>query len=164
MTLSASTDDDGTDEPDGSVTVTVGSGAGYTIGRPASATIAVTDDDGPQLARPVVTIAAVTSAVVEGADVTFTLTATPAPAAPLTVNVSWTEEGSFLTGTRPPAVTIPATGRVTLSASTDDDGTAEPDGSVTVTVGSGAGYTIGRPASATIAVTDNDGPQLARPW
>ena len=154
VTVSASTEDDGTDEADGTVTLTVAGGDGYTIGAPSSATVTVTDDD-----VPAVSVAAGTSPVDEGDDVSFTLTATPAPAAPLTVAVSWSETGSFLTGTRPSEVTIPASGTATVTASTEDDDADEPDGTVTLTVGGGSGYTVGTP-SATVTVTDNDGPPV----
>ncbi|MXX01783.1 MAG: hypothetical protein F4Z79_09250, partial [Acidimicrobiia bacterium] len=45
IVLSIPTDGDSTDEPDGSVTVTVDSGTGYILGVPVSATIPVVDDD-----------------------------------------------------------------------------------------------------------------------
>ena len=155
VTVSASTEDDGTDEADGTVTLTVAGGDGYTIGAPSSATVTVTDDD-----VTAVSVAAGTSPVDEGDDVSFTLTATPAPAAPLTVAVSWSETGSFLTGTRPSEVTIPASGTATVTASTEDDDADEPDGTVTLTVGGGSGYTVGTPSSAAVTVTDNDGPPV----
>ena len=159
-TLSADTDDDGTEEAGGSVTVTILGGSGYTIGTPASATVTVTDNDGrpPTPQRPAVTIAADVSPVVEGGQVAFTLTAAPAPASPLTVNVSWSKDGLFLmTGSRAQTVTIPTSGSATLSAATVDDSMVEAGGSVTVTILGGSGYTVGTPASATVSVTDNDG-------
>ena len=46
--MSVATTDDATDEPDGSITVTVDSGTGYTVSATAgSATVAVADDDPP---------------------------------------------------------------------------------------------------------------------
>ena len=156
-TVSASTEDDSADEADGTVTLTVGSGSGYAVGTPSSATVKVTDDDAAVVVRdPAVSVAAVTSPVTEGTDVSFTLTATPAPAAALTVAVRWSETGSFLTGARPETVTIPTTGTATVSASTEDDSNDEADGTVTLTVGSGSGYTVGTPSSAMVAVTDDD--------
>ena len=41
------TEDDGTDEVDGSVTATVDAGAGYRVGGASSATVDVSDDDLP---------------------------------------------------------------------------------------------------------------------
>ena len=159
VTVSASTEDDGVDEADGTVTLTVEGGDGYTVGTPSRAVVTVTDDDvvvrAPVVA-PVVTVTAGTSPVPEGTNVEFTLTATPAPAAPLTVEVRWSERGSFLTGTRPSEVTIPTSGTATVSASTEDDGVDEADGTVTLTVTGGSGYTVGTPSSAAVTVTDDD--------
>ena len=80
----------------------------------------------------------------------FRVSAEPAPAAPLTVNVSWSESGTFLAG-KPAGetVTIPTSGSVELEADTNDDSGDEADGSVTVTVLAGSGYAVGSPASAT---------------
>ena len=163
VTVSWTTDDDSTDEPDGSVTLTVTGGNGYTVGSPGSATVAVTGDDttsppvppvSPQ--APPVTVSPDVTSVVEGAAVEFTLTASPAPAAELTVNLSWSQVGSFYTGTPPATATIPTSGTVTVSWTTDDDSTDETDGSVTLTVTGGNGYTVGAPGSATVAVADDD--------
>ena len=153
-TLTLATTGDDADEPDGSVTVTVADGSGWTAGDPASGTVAVRDDDAP---LPVVTLAA-GAAVTEGGDAVFTLTASPAPAADLPVNVSVAAAGDYgiTAGTR--TVTIPTTGSATLTLATADDGTDEPDGSATVTVETGSGYTVGASASGTVAVRDDDLP------
>ena len=122
----------------------------------------ITDHDAtpaiPPETLPVVHVASVSPSVTEGDPVSFTLSATPAPAAEVTVAVRWSESGSFLTANVPRTVTIPTTGAATLSAATDDDSADEPDGMVTVTVGGGSGYTLGTPDSATVTVTDNDAP------
>ena len=156
VTVSASTEDDGVDEADGTVTLTVEGGDGYTVGTPATAVVTVTDET-----VPAVSVAAGPSPVAEGTDVEFTLTATPAPAAPLTVAVSWSERGSFLTGTRPSEVTIPTSGTATVSASTADDGVDELDGTVTLTVEGGEGYTVGTPSRADVTVTDETVPAVS---
>ena len=158
-TVTASTEDDRNDEVDGAVTLTVTGGDGYTVGTPASATVTVTDDD----VLPEVTVAAVIPSVREGDDAAFTLTATPAPEAPLTVAVSWSQTGSFLTGTRPSQVTISTSGTFTVTASTADDSTDEADGTVTLTVTGGDGYAVGTPAAATVTVTDDDVPATRPP-
>ena len=105
-------------------------------------------------------IAAGPTPVTEGTEVSFTLTATPAPTSPVTVNVIWSQSGSFLTASPPETetITIPTTGTATLSADTDDDSTVETNGSVTATVATGSGYTVGTPSSATVTVNDNDVP------
>ena len=67
------------------ITVTVDAGANYT-GAPASATVSVTDDDGT-MTDPVVTIMG-GSAVTEGGNATFTITASPLPTETITVNLT----------------------------------------------------------------------------
>ena len=149
--VTVGTDDDSTDELDGSVTLTVVDGSGYTSG--GAATVAITDNE-----EPSVSVAASPTTVTEGGEITFTLTATPEPASALTVNVKWSSEGSFLTGSRPQTVTIPTDGEAEVKVGTHDDGTDEPDGSVTLTVADGTGYTPGTPASASATINDNDEP------
>ena len=53
-------------------------------------------------------------------------------------------------------VTIPTTGSATLTLATAGDATDEPDGSVSVTVAAGSGYTVGSSGSGTVAVRDDD--------
>ena len=152
-TLTLATTGDNTDEPDGSVTVTVNDAAGYTVGDPASDTVAVRDDD-----VPVVTIAADTASVTEGGSASFTLTANPVPAAPLAVSVTVATDGDYGITAGTQTVTLPTTGSTTLTLATTDDTTDEPDGSVSATVQTGSGYTVGTPASGTVAVRDDDLP------
>ena len=153
-TLTLATTDDAADEPDGSVTVTVADGSGYTVGASGSGTVSVQDDDAP---LPVVTLAA-GAAVTEGGNAVFTLTASPAPAADLAVSVSVATDGDYGLTAGPQTVTIPTSGSATLTLATADDGTDEPDGSATVTVETGSGYTVGASASGTVAVRDDDEP------
>ena len=126
--------------------------------RTGNGRIALDDDDAGAL--PAVTVAA-GPAVVEGASATFTLTATPAPSAALSVNLSVADDATsdFLAAGTEGArtVTIPTAGTATVSVATAPDGTDEADGAVTVTVGAGGGYTPGTPASASVTVHDDDG-------
>ena len=156
-TLTLATTGDDADEPDGSVSVTVTDGSGYTVGASASGTVAVRDDDAP---LPEVTLAA-GSAVTEGGNAVFTLTASPAPAAGLPVSVSVGTAGDYGIAAGTQAVTIPTTGSATLTLATTDDDADEPDGSVTATVQAGSGYTVGASASGTVAVRDDDLPPPA---
>ena len=156
-TLTLATTDDATDEPDGSVTATVQAGSGYTVGSAGSGTVAVSDDDVPP---PVVTLAAKAASVSEGGDAVFTLTASPAPVADLPVSVTVAADGAYGITAGTQTVTIPTTGSATLTLATTDDATDEPDGSVTVTVTDGSGYTAGDPASGTVAVRDDDVPAV----
>ncbi len=108
-----------------------------------------------------VTITASTPSVGEGQLVPFTLTADPAPTTNLTVDVSVTESGSFLTGAIPTDVTI-AAGNDTASFTlrTSDDMIAEVNGTVTVTIQSGTGYIVGSPKFANVTVRDDDPPPV----
>ena len=154
-TLTLATAGDTADEPDGSVTVTVADGSGWTAGDPASGSVTVRDDDA---ALPVVTLAAGAASVTEGGNAVFTLTASPAPAADLPVSVSVATDGDYGLTAGTQTVTIPTSGSATLTLATTDDGTDEPDGSVTATVQAGSGYTVGSAASGTVAVQDDDLP------
>ena len=116
-----------------------------------------TPPDTPPLTPPEIAVSA-GSAVTEGGDAVFTLTATPTPAADLAVSVSVGTDGDWgvTAGTR--TVTIPTTGSATLTLATTDDAADEPDGSATATVQAGSGYTVGASASGTVAVRDDDLP------
>ena len=153
-TLTLATTGDGTDEPDGSVSATVKAGTGYTVGTASSGTVAIADDDAP---APAVSIAAGAD-VTEGTAATFTLSATPAPAAPLEVTVTVAATGDYGITVGERTVTIPTTGSATLTLATTGDEADEPDGSVTVTVDAGTGYTVGAASSGTVAIADDDLP------
>ena len=159
-TFTVSTINDSTDEPNGSVTATLLTGTGYTVsGTSNAATVAVSDDDEPLPAMPTISIAA-GSRITEGSDAAFTVTASPAPTAALTVNVTISQSGNFgaMTGSR--TVTVPTSGSLIFTVSTFNDNTDESNGSVTATVTTGTGYTVSQSAGlATVAVSDNDDPQ-----
>ncbi len=156
-TLTVATTNDSADEPDGSVTVTLSAGSGYTVSSTAgAATVAVSDDDLP--ATPEVSIAA-GSGVSEGDSATFTVTASPAPTSPLAVTLNVAQSGDFGVATGSRTVTIPTSGSYTLTVATADDSKDESDGSVTVTVSSGTGYDVSSTeGAATVAVSDDDAP------
>ncbi|MYF59578.1 MAG: hypothetical protein F4222_11005, partial [Gammaproteobacteria bacterium] len=125
----------------------------------ASANVAVRDNDDPA-PDPEVSVSA-GNAVTEGGKASFTVTASPAPSAPLDVALTVAQSGdvaaSGATGSR--TVTVPTGGSVTVEVATEDDSADEPDGSVSVTVKAGAGYTVSSAqASATVTVRDNDDP------
>ena len=159
FTLTLATTGDTADEPDGSVTVTVEDGAGYTVGSSASGTVSVRDDDLPP---PAVSITAAAASVTEGGAASFTVSADRAPDADLTVTLAVTEAaGSDHVaaddeGTR--SVTIAKdTTQASFSVATVDDAVDEPDGSVTVSVAAGAGYTVSSSrGAATVSVSDDD--------
>ena len=107
------------------------------------------------------------STVIEGNDTHFTVAVNPRPESDLTVNLMVRQNGnfaeSFQLGSR--SITFDTAHYYNSNrpddskmwrVSTRDDGSPEADGSITVTVVDGDGYTVGSPSSATVAVTDND--------
>ena len=95
--------------------------------------------------------------IVEGRQAKFTVTRSGTLTAGLTVNVSVSQVGSYLTGSSPTTVTFTGTNITgNLNVSTQTDSTHEDDGSVTVTLDSGTGYTVGEDDSATVFMKDND--------
>ena len=112
-------------------------------------------------ASPAITIAAGTSPVTEGTNAQFTVTADSAPGADLTVNLTVSESaGSDYVASGdegPKTVTISgSTTSATYNVTTQADTTDEPNGSVTVTVAAGTGYTVGTTSSASVSVNDDD--------
>ena len=158
------TTDDSVAQGAGTVTATLtgvtSSPTTYRIGSPDSATVTVTDNDGP---LQTVIITAVTDSVVEGNPVRFTVTAEPAPAKDLTLNVSVMQTGPRrTTGTLPTSMKIPASNTSReLTLDTANDSVIERAGTVTARLtgitSSPSTYRIGSPASATVTVTDDDG-------
>ncbi|MDE0496232.1 MAG: hypothetical protein OXH86_02665, partial [Acidimicrobiaceae bacterium] len=94
----------------------------------------------------------------EGDPVGFTVTASPAPAADLDVAVTVAATGDYGYSTLPTSVTIPASGTATVTVATADDTVDEADGTVTLTVNAGSGYTVGALSSQTADVADDDAP------
>ena len=89
-TLTVATVDDAANEADGSVSVTLDTGSGYSIATgKGSDAVAITDND-----TPVVSITA-GPGVTEGTDAAFTVTADPLPAAPLDVTLTITQSGDM---------------------------------------------------------------------
>ena len=163
-TLTLATSDDEADEPDGSVTATVAAGDGYTVGDPASGSVSIADDDLPP---PAVSITAKSASVTEGGAAAFTLTADRAPDADLTVTLSVAETGDgdhVAAADEGPATAVIAKGatEAIFSVATVDDDANEPDGSVTVTLKDGGGYTVPSPPgnAAAVTVSDNDAAAL----
>ena len=166
--------------PGGTITASVTEGDGYKVGTAGSASVSVTalpPTDGGSTTGPVtgqviprprpqtnsVIINAVTPSVVEGNPVRFTVTAAPAPAKDLTLNVSVRETGPRrTTGTLPTSMTIPAsTTSRELTLDTANDSVIERASTVTARLtgitSSPSPHSIGSPASATVTVTDDDG-------
>ncbi len=149
----------------GGETVNVGLGtlnanSGTNLGGGAAGT----DNFGPfrinDPAPSVITLAA-GAAVTEGANATWTLTATPPPvvALPVSVTVADATGSNFIAGDDEGAATVTFTANAasaTLSIPTQNDSADERSARVTALVTPGTGYTVGAPSSASVLVRDND--------
>ncbi|MYH49917.1 MAG: hypothetical protein F4151_10435, partial [Gammaproteobacteria bacterium] len=116
--------------------------------------IRLIDDDEPtdQQTEPQVAITAAAGGT-EGTAATFTIQAHPAPKTPLPVSVTVDTVGDFGVAAGSRTVTIPTRGTATLTLSTTDDEVDEADGSVTLTVNAGDGYTVlSSRSSSTVAI------------
>ena len=110
---------------------------------------------------PAVTIAAGTSPVTEGTDATFTLTIAEAPTTDVTVNLTVYEaDGSdyVAAADEGPKMATISMGETSAnySVTTQGDSKDEPNGSVTVRVDPGTGYSVGTTSSASVTVNDDD--------
>ena len=155
VSVAIGTVDDAADEVDGAVSVTVDTGTGYTIAtHQDSASVPVRDND-----EPVVRISA-GSGITEGDSATFTVTAHPVPAVPLDMTVTVAQNGEFATSgeTGSRTLTLPVTGSATFTVATLDDSIDEPDGSISATINTGAGYIVAEAPNhtASVTVSDND--------
>ena len=148
------------------------------LSTPNEVGVNITDDD-DCVTAPIITIARhsnTAETIDEGESADFTLTASPAPTSKITVRVHIGDMGSYLErplpsncpSPQPPLfvttcnVSINANSSTgSLALSTLDDTRDEDHGTITVTVQSGAGYSVGSPSAATVAVKDNDLPAVA---
>ncbi len=115
----------------------------------------------PALPRSAVSVSA-GQMVTEGGEALFRITANPAPTDEITVRVRVSATGDFVDGVQlgERLVTLSASApTASLRVATIDDRRNEADGTVTVTVLAGGGYTLSQ-ASASLAVTDDDTPAL----
>ena len=124
-------------------------------------TASISDTFDITVSLPTITIAAGTSPVTEGTAASFTVKASPAPAANLTVNltVSDASDSDFVASGDEGSKTVAISGgstAATYSVTTQGDSANEPNGTVTVTVKSGTGYNVGSTSSAGVTVNDND--------
>ena len=148
--------DDSVVEGNETVILTLGSGTGYDVGTTRSThTLTITDND-RATATPELTITG-GSAVTEGGDASFVISSNPAPSSSITVAYTVSQSGAFVAsgqlGGKTRSVSSAST---TVAISTEDDNLDEANGSVTVTLDNGNGYTVGNSNSATVTVNDDD--------
>ena len=106
---------------------------------------------------PVALIVSETTPVAEGATVSFTISLNRAAPTALSVAVSVADAGGVLSGAAPRSVAF-ATGdnSKTITLPTRDDNAIKTASTVTVSLATGSGYTLGTATSASVSVTDND--------
>jgi hypothetical protein len=151
-------------EPDETVIFTVTSGTGYNVGSPSSATGTITNDDAD------VSVTVAPSSVTEDGptNLVYTFTRTGFTLLPVTVNFSvggtavfsqpdYTQTGAATYSDTSGTVVFGA-GSSTAIVTVDPtaDSTPEPDETVTLTVTSGTGYSVGSPSSATGTILNDD--------
>ena len=105
---------------------------------------------------PVTVTVAIRRDVLEGQPLRLVVTATPAPASALSVNLDISETGDTLSTTRKSVTIEPGRSSVELRLNTVDDSTDEDHSRVTVTLLPHTTYNRGDPSVATRLVVDND--------
>ncbi|MFK8112538.1 MAG: Calx-beta domain-containing protein, partial [Rubripirellula sp.] len=152
--------DDTLDEPDETVTVTLGTPTGATLGNRTTHTVTINDNDLPPL--PTVTLSSQAQMAAENAgDVTVTATlsstSTTNVTVPLTITGTATDGSDFTIASS--SVTIPAgQTSATISISILNDTADEPDETIIVTLNEPTGATLGAVTSHTVTVQDDDPP------
>ena len=158
-TFSVTTNNDSTDEPNGSISAAIRSGTGYTVhSQSGSYSVTVNDDDEP---LPQISISRDAASVGEGQAASFTLSASPTPTADLVVHLDISQRGDFAAdgATGAKTVTFPAnTATATHTVATVDDDSDERDGTVTARVVSRSHYRVASTNEASVSVTDDDVP------
>ena len=175
VTVSAAQDSDALDDtatlthtatgygtvPAASVTVTVNDDETTTPTTPTTPPTTDPPDETPTTPTgPEITVQG-GSAVTEGGDAVFTISANPAPASALTVTLTVADDANsdFLAQADEGEKTVTIAGgetSATLTVPTQDDSQDEADGSVTATLQADADYTLASPSTAMVAIADND--------
>ena len=117
-------------------------------------------------ACPTVSIAPGTTPIVEGSDVTFTISLDPDVAVELPISITASQQGNFVATATPTPVPVPANSETyALTIATIDDTVGEPRGSYTVTLQANDDlYSIDPDASsATVTIDDDDLPPALPP-
>ena len=164
--------DDNIDESDGQITITlltpVWNSYYYSLNPDAtknSVSVTVLDnDDPPENLTPVLTLSATSTAIIEGATATITITSDQlAPTDGIVASYQKSQTGNFFatdfSGSDSATILAGETAK-NIEFVTHDDNIEEPDGSFTITLTSSTSYTLGTISSVTVNVTDNDDPPV----
>ncbi len=120
-----------------------------------STTVVIVDGDDPPPRVDIISAAGGT----EGTAATFTIASSAPVAADLDISVDIASSGEWGATVGTATVTIPkGATQATLTVGTVDDSVDEADGSITVTVAAGSGYTVGPQATRAVQILDDDDP------
>ena len=155
--------DDGAEESDETVILTLTGGTGYTVGTTSVHTLTIADNDSTS-AQPAASFASGSSSAAENAG-TRNVRINLSPAAPsggLTLSYSVTGtatagSGNDFTIQNSGTLSIPAEATsADIPVAINDDSTAENAETVILTLAGGAGYTVGTTSVHTLTIADND--------
>ena len=162
VTVSAGRDDDAEDET-ATVTHTVTSAdSSYSVASANRVVVSITDDDDPQVT---VMFGAADHTVPEGDTVEVTVSLSADPERTVTIPLAATEQGGATSAdySVPTGVTFNAGDtEQTITFSATQDTVDDDDESVLLAFGTSlpSGVSAGTPATATVSITDDDGPQV----
>ena len=155
--IAIGTYDDETVESDGSITATImaPSGSEYTRATNyTSASVTIKDNE------PELSISTTQTSVEEGNPIQFTITASIVPTIPIAIRIGVTQTGRFLESSDEEQVIMMNSGSNTqvFELITINDQGDEVDGSATITLATGIGYSIATAPnnSFSVSITDND--------
>ena len=149
--------DDGVNENDETVVLTLTTGSGYQVGSPDTHTLTIAAND-----PPTASFASASQSAGEGSGTSnVTVNLSPAPASGITLQ--YTVGGTATSGSDytplSGTVSVPAdTTTATIPVTIIDDSVRENDETVVLTLAAGAGYTVGIPGTHTLTIAASDGP------
>ena len=160
--VTLATDDDGADETNATLTLTLTDGDAYDLGTPSAAMVTVTDH-----AAPAVSIADA-PAVTEGGTLAFPVRLSHPSAAPIAVAYElavtvphwWKPEVATVSRVVDTVAFAAGQMRQTIRLATADDEAQMQDAAAEVTLQAGDAYELGAPSTASGAIRDNDLPEV----
>jgi Flp pilus assembly protein TadG len=150
---------DGMDEYDETIVVTMGTPVNAIAGTPAEHTITINDND----AVPTVYFALASQSVSEGINVPAIATVQLSVISGKAISVPFTLSGTAEAGaakdytiTPSPLVILPGSSSAEIQITVNDDALMEPDEKIVITLGTPTEATLGTPNPHTITILDND--------
>ena len=156
-TIDLSVLDDSETEPDETATLTLQSGAGYTVGYSNNATVNIYDDEATQIRVEVIDGKCLEGTTADPSTIYLRRLGSREAA----ITVPYTVTGTATNGTDYTALTSPATiaantSYTSLTITPTNDALVEGTETVTITAQTGTGYTLADPATATIEIRDDE--------